>query len=134
MIPTVALPHRKAEATPDRFRAKLIIKILESLYLELTHKNFTGIYMKVYLEINNRDNAPDNEIAIIYLLGDMVKYKTMWLLRDLEKEINDEGGQIIAAISNSAPATFKLNGFSAELDSKISSILNSADFRTGQKI
>ena len=90
--------------------------------------------MKVYLEINNRDNAPDNEIAVIYLLGDMVKFKTMWLLRNLEKEINDEGGQIIAAISNSAPATFRLNGFSAELDSKISSILNSADFRTGQKI
>jgi hypothetical protein len=89
--------------------------------------------MKVYLEINNRDNAPDNEIAVIYLLADMIKYKTMWLLRNLESEIDREGGQIIAAISNSAPVTFKLNGFTDELDSKISSILNSADFRTGQK-
>jgi hypothetical protein len=48
--------------------------------------------MKVYLEINNRDNAPDNEIAVIYLLADMIKYKTMWLLRNLESEIDREGG------------------------------------------
>ena len=89
--------------------------------------------MKILLSFNKEDELTPFQSASIDLLGEMVKYKTMWLLRSFETDINDEGGQIIALISNSIAPSFTLNGFSENLENQIRSILDNSNFMVWEK-
>lgn len=82
--------------------------------------------MKVYYRIN--DENISNEFSSIpdrmqKLVLEKWKYKTMWNLRSIEKEINEEGGIIIVATSG-----VKTRSFSPELTAKIIELVkNSKD-------
>jgi hypothetical protein len=53
-------------------------------------------------------------------IKDLLIYKTMWCLRSLEKEMDEEGGMII--ISLTKPAEIK--GYSTELSKRIYNLLS----------
>ncbi|WP_295235858.1 hypothetical protein [Sediminibacterium sp.] len=76
----------------------------------------------VELDPNLRDLVRANlDLANKYKISIMetAKWKTMWLLRSLEKEINQESGTIY--ISDKAP--FEFVGFSEELLEKMQGLL-----------
>lgn len=83
--------------------------------------------MKIYLDIEPFENELMRHT--ITLFAKCVKFKTMWYLRDYEKEINNENGQIIISIFHRREPFFKLNGFSDILHKKLQNIISGIDYK-----
>lgn len=79
-------------------------------------------YPDSYFDIDTESPIGELKRLIIQYALERNKYYCMWTLRSLEKEINDESGQITIDESNE----FVLKGFSIDLAKKMHILLNAA--------
>lgn len=87
--------------------------------------------MKVYYVTNGESYESDqiNGLAneIVYLMLERLKYKLMWTLRKLEKEINESDGCIIITLESlESKLKIEAKGFSKELSEKIYQLASKA--------
>lgn len=75
--------------------------------------------MKVFYEFDLTGNEMTDKI--LDLVNRNNKYKLMWMLRHLESEINEEGGQIIVT-SAMGKSGIQMNGFTEELKDKMKKV------------
>jgi len=78
--------------------------------------------MKVFYEFESTGN--DFEDNVLLPMYEKLRFEMMWTLRSLEKEIDNEGGQIIITYDKGV----KTKGFTQELTDKIADTIKAAGF------
>jgi hypothetical protein len=81
--------------------------------------------MKVYISYDSQEYADDSiqKLSDKYMYNMLMKwrYKVMWYLRSIEKEIDEEGGIIIVDADKSG---FHTKGFTVGLTERIKELLS----------
>jgi len=80
--------------------------------------------MKIYYEVES--SGDDRADSLMMPLYEKYKFEMMWILRDLEKEMNEENGMVIITPTWGV----RTRGFSQELTDKIGNIIHNSNFPT----
>lgn len=92
--------------------------------------------MRIYHQIEEIVfDDPDKQAVIgvaaneqIQLLAELHKYKMMWALRSMEKEIEQSGGIIYLVSKPGVSSTIRPEGFTADMEQRVRSLLVAAKF------